>query len=300
MEVWFALVIEAVLRRDRPESAHGRLAPWRHPRLRFLDGLANSRFLRAWGELVPTLALRSDVRDVVYVSYVVDAERLAVLVPPGLELQRLGPGGRFAVFTFLTYLHGGLGPRLLGPLRRLLPSPIQSNWRIHVRHPPSGRAGIYFVSNAISSTVHALAARLLAEGMPMHVPRHTELASDAGGCRVRLDPGAGSAPDVAATLRPVPAPETEGFDEAFRYCFPSWRDFLAYVVPQDRALSVQPWRAQVTSQEIDLGIPLGACQPLVGEVRSRFARQLVGEAAPVCFFVPRVAFLFAREDRLPA
>ena len=295
LELWLALVLEAVLRRARPDGAYGRQAPWRHPRLPLLDGLANSRFLRACAERLPLVAFRSDVRDVLHVSYLVEAERLLPLVPPGLELERLGRDGRLAVFTFLTYRHGGLGPRLLGRLRRLLPSPVQSNWRVHVRHPGSGRRGITFVTNAISSTAYALGARLLCEGMPMHVPHHAEVTTAAGGdLVVRLDPGRGSAPDVEARLHAT-EPPTEG---PWRACFATWSEFLAYVVPQDRALSTQPWLGRMTAQEIDLRIPLAACQPLAGEVRSRGARAIAGEAEAVCFLVPAVAFLFAREDHL--
>jgi hypothetical protein len=296
LELWLALLLEAVLRRERPDAAHGRLAPWRHPWLRPLDAVANSRLLRFAAEPLPLVAFRSDIRDVVYISYVVAAERLAPLVPAGLELDRIGPGGTLAVFTLLTYRHGSFGPRLLGPARRLLPSPVQSNWRIHVRHPGSGRVGITFVTNAISSTAYALGARLLCEGMPMHVPRLAEVATTADGViAVRLDPGGGSAPDLEARLRPSPPPT----DGPWRTGFATWRDFLAYVVPQDRALSTQPWRGRLTAQEIELGIPLGVCQPLGGEVRSSRARELVGEAEPIAFLVPRVTFLFEREDHLP-
>ncbi len=71
---------------------------------------------------------------------------------------------------------------------------------------------------------------------------------------------------------------------------------LAYCVPQDRAFSPQPWHGWVTRQEIALGIPLVDCQPLEGEVRSRAAAAIVGNATPFCFRVPTVRFRFAREE----
>src|SRR6202030_3260175 len=100
-------------------------------------------------------------------------------------------------FTHLTYRHGHFGPALLGPLRRLLPSPVHTNWRIYVRDRQSGRIGIYFVTNAIASTLHALAARLLSEGMPMHALAGGTVTVGAGDeVRVRLDSGGGSGPDL--------------------------------------------------------------------------------------------------------
>ena len=298
LQLWLIGVIERVGRRCRPDETHGRYAAWRHPGRGPVawaaNWAANSRCARAFAEWLPAPALVSDIEDVLYVNYLVEADRLERFVPPGLELQRLGPGGRYALFTFLTYRHGHFGPSGLGPIRRLLPSPIQSNWRIHVADPQTGQRGIYFLSTAITSTPYALAGRLLSEGVPMHVPARGELTRDAGGTfHLMLDPGGGSSPDVRATLRPT---ETIELPRAWRECFRDWIGFLAYCVPQDRAMSAQPWYRRVTRQEIALGIPLESCRPLVGEVESAAAGAIAGDdAEPICFHVARVRFRFERE-----
>lgn len=302
LEIWIVLVLEAVLRRRRPAARAGALAPWTHPRRglagRALDAIANSRFARATLSVAPDLAFVSDIEDVVYVTWLVPADRLLPLVPDGLELQRVGARGDQALFTFLTYRHGRFAPRAVGPLRRFFLSPIQSNWRIHVRDPRTGLAGIAFVTNAVTSTAYALAARLLSDGMPMHVPARAWL-SRADDVVVTLDPGAGSAPDCDVRLRRA---ASRTLPSAFAEAFGSYDAFLETVVPQDRAFSSQPWRGRVTRHEIDLGIPLDACVPLVGEVRSRAARawtatEEIGE--PVCFLVERVAFRLDAIERDP-
>ncbi|MCU1328563.1 MAG: hypothetical protein JWN34_3933 [Bryobacterales bacterium] len=298
MMIWFALVTELVLRRNRPADVHGRYAPWKSPYRGLLgvliDLIANARLPRALGEWVPSVAFVSDITNVVYINYLVDAERLQPLVPEGLELQRLGPQDRYALFTFLTYRHGHFGPRLFGPLRRLLPSPVQSNWRIHVRDPHTGVTGIYFTSTAITALPNALAARFLSEGVPMHVPRQAEVSLHPdGSIAVRIDPGQGSAPDVDATLSPTTVPE---MSFPWNTCFADFQAFLTYCVPQDRALSSQPWYRCTTRQEIRLDIPLQSCQPLAGNVTSRAAHQIVGDATPVCFRVPEVAFRYDGEQ----
>ena len=290
LQLWFTLVIEAVLRRTRPRTTYGQWARWRHPRLRWLDPLGESRFLRALGGLLPAVALRSDIRDVIYVNYLVDAERLLPLVPPGLELERLGPGGQLAVFTFLSYRHGNFGPALLGGLRRLLPSPVQTNWRIHVRHPGLGLRGVHFLGTAITATPQALLARWLVTGVPMHVLAGAELSVRDDLHQLRLDPGHGSAPDARLRLRLAPPPT----DGPWRAGFPTWPELLAYVVPQDRVLVTEGGR--LCRLEIDLGIPLDACQPLEGEVVSDAAHAIAGDAVPFAFAVPAVPFLF-REAR---
>ncbi len=299
LQLWLYLVAEQVLRRARPFATHGRLARWRHPG-RVLgavwSGIANSRVWDAFLQPVPELTMKSDITDVIYVNYLVPAERVQELVPPGLVLQRLGPDGEYALFTFLTYRHGHFGFAFLGALRKLCPSPIQTNWRIHVENPATGHRGIYFVTNAIASTPYALIARLTTEGMPMHVIARGELTRTGDTVKLVLDPDTGSAPDAEAELARTSEPVLEG---AWRECFADWRSFLAYCVPQDRALSSQPLKRRISRHEIDLGIPLDSCVPYAGTVRSRAARTIAGEATPLCFHVPSVHFTFSLEAHDP-
>jgi hypothetical protein len=295
--IWIAAASELVLRRARPATVYGREAPWRAP-VRgpvgwALDLAANSRFVRALAELLPVLAFLSDIRDVIYVNYLVAAERVERLVPAGLELQRLGSDGRYALVSFLTYRHGHFGPRLLGPLRRLMPSPVQTNWRLYVRDPRTSREGVYFLTTATDNLLVAFGARMLAEALPMHLLRHADVRPDPDGTfHLWLDAGTGSAPTAEALPQRTEAAPTSG---PWSACFASYRELLAYCVPQDRALSVQPWYRRVTRQEIELGIPLEACEPLAGAVYSPTARALVGDAEPFSFHVARVRFRFERE-----
>lgn len=301
---------ESFLHGALPVTADGRLAPWRHPGPAWLvtlvEMVANSRVMQLLLEPLPVPEMRSEITGVVYVNYLVDASRLTHLVPEGLALQRLGPQGRYALLTFLTYRHGHFGFTFLGPLRRLLPPLVQTNWRVHVRDPRTGREGIRFITNAADRTVPALAARLFSEGMPMHVLRRASMTRDDDGTvHLALDPGRGSAPDATATLRParegVGVYRDARWEGPWRACFEDFTAFLSYCVPQDRAMDAQPWRGRVSRQEIHLGIPVSDCVALEGEVRSEAARALVGDATPVCFLVPSVAFCFRVEayDPLP-
>ena len=79
-----------VARLARPDPGPcGRYAVWRAPqamRARWLlDLAANSRALHRLLAMLPTPVMLSDIEDVVYVSYLVRADRLAGLVPEGLE-----------------------------------------------------------------------------------------------------------------------------------------------------------------------------------------------------------------------
>ncbi len=297
MMSWFALVSEQVLRHTRPVDRHGRWAVWSAPWPglwgRVLELVANSRFIRRLCALLPVFDFGSDITEVVYVNYLVPAAALLPLLPPGLTLQRLGPDERWAMFTFLTYQHGHFGPVILGPLRRLFGSPVQSNWRIYVRDDRTSLSGIYFVTNAVTTQLHALGARLMAEGMPMHLLRHGEvLRAGDGSVRVILDPGQGSAPDAQLELRPTADRSLSG---PWAECFPDYATLLRYTVPQDRAMSTLPTEAVTVRQEIDLAVPLDTCEPLTCAVSSRAAAAIVGQATALCFRIPRVHLLFTGE-----
>ncbi len=294
--IWFALVTEMVLRHSRPDQAVGRYAPWHHPHARLsriFDLIGNSRFVRTLCECVPSVAFLSDITDVIYVNYIVEASQLEPLVPTGLELQRLGTDGHYALFTFLTFKHGHFGPRFLGRLRQRFPSPAQTNWRIYVCDPRTRKQGIFFVSNACESTLVALGARLFSEGMPMHVFHASSIQTDKDGyVSLYLDGGKGSAPDAQATLQRVDEWPAQG---PWSLCFASYKEMLAYCVPQDRAFSSQPWYGRVAQQEIKLDIPLDDCKHLEGKVHSRAARKFIGDATPFCFYVANVNFCFEQE-----
>lgn len=298
MQWWFVEVLELVLLRSRSDAAYGPFMAWRAPRPGVLGSLAtiaaNSRVVRAVCELLPGVPFDSDITDVVYINYLIDADRAEALVPPGLELRRLGPDGRYALFTLLTYWHGRLGPRFARGTPAPLPSAIQSNWRIHVRDPRTGNIGISFTTNAAGHPVVSLGGRLMLEAMPMHLLARAELSREPDGClRLMLHPGSGSGPDVGARLCPttdrtLPSP----WDE----CFADYGEFLEYCVPQNRAMASQPWYGRISRQEIRLDIPLSDCAPLAGEVHSYAAAELAGDALPLSFHVPRVAFHFDREE----
>jgi hypothetical protein len=292
--VWLADVAEQVLRRARPGATTGSRAPWRHPRFRLLDLAANSRFVRAIGEHSPILAMASDISNVVYVNYLVPAEKLEPLLPPMLQMQRLGPGGSRAMFSILTYNHGHFGPICFGPMRRFWPGPVQSNWRIYVVDPRTGRQGVHFVTTAITSTPHALATRILSEGVPMHVPADASVGRDAdGSIRVSIERGSGTAPDFRGVFRPAGDRE---LPSDWNNCFSSYTGMLDYCVPQDRAIAPQPWFERIARQEISLGIAADDCVPMTAKIDSAAAVAIVGDAIPVCFRVDRVAFRFLGES----
>ena len=107
---------------------------FRHPGTgllaRICNWLANCQpvlgLRRAILSRLPFVRLESDVVEVVYLNWLVPSALAAPHVPPGVTLhERNGQ----TILTVLTYRHGHFGPAMLGPLRKLFPSPLQGNWR---------------------------------------------------------------------------------------------------------------------------------------------------------------------------
>lgn len=269
---------------------------YRHPRAggpgRLFAALANcahfAKLRQAVMSRLPFLTLHSDVRDVVYVSWLVDAAAAQILLPPDVALwQRDGK----TPFTVLTYRHGHFGPALPGPLRRLMPSPLQSNWRLYLDHTPAGAPDVpcvYFLKNIMDSLPHALGTRLFSDILPTHLAAGMTLEVGATQARCSIASGAGSAPalDVQADIT-----AEHGLDAEWQQLFGSWRDAVAFLACQDAAIASVPRNGKLVFGEIDLPVDLDQVQALTA-VRADcgLLAQLPPLSAPLAFLVPKVPF----------
>ncbi len=293
---WFCWVLDSIIALNRPKEPWGRCAAWKTPTttpLRFLvQIIGTSHFLRRLIELVPPIALESSIDGVVYINYLVQADKLLPMVPRGLELQRLGPNGDYALFTALTFQHRNFGPQLMHSFRKFMLTGLVSNWRIHVIDPVNGTRGIYFLTNATDNVLMSLGARILSEGMPMHLAQKSEFHISENGYELLIEPGNGSCPDLKANLHLSKSTELQ---EPWNKCFKSFEDFLEYCVPQERSISSQSFLNRVSYQEIRLGIPIAECKRLEGIVISRKAELIAENAEALCFAAPALEFRFDKE-----
>ncbi|NHQ93144.1 DUF2071 domain-containing protein [Janthinobacterium lividum] len=269
---------------------------YRHPRAgwpgRLFAALANcTRFAKvrqAVMSRLPFLTLHSDVRDVVYVSWLVDAAAAQQLMPAGVTLWQ--HGGK-TPFTVLTYRHGHFGPSLLGPLRKLLPSPLQSNWRLYLDQTPAGAPAVpcvYFLKNIMDSLPHALGTRLFSDILPTHLAAGMTHDVTATQARCTITPGAGSAPllDVQADIT-----AEHGLDADWQQLFGNWRDAVAFLACQDAAIAHVPRNGKLVFGEIDLPVEVDQVQALTAlRADCGMLVQLPPLSTPFAFLVPKVAF----------
>lgn len=254
---------------------------------RLLARLANSTRIaaarRAIFSRLPFATLESDVRDVVYLTWMLDAATAQAMVPPGVKLwQRNG----LTPFSVLTYRHGSFGPALAGPARKLLPSPLQSNWRLYLEQPGK----VYFVRNVMDSALHAIGTRLFSDVLPTHLPARFIHGREGDRYSTLIEPGTGSAPALQAeatisTSRTLP-PE-------FAAAFANWEQAVEFLACQHTAMIEVPKLGRMALSEISLPIPLDEVQPLAAQTVSC---PLAGAALPFCFAVPRVRFRVLSES----
>ncbi|MET3135028.1 hypothetical protein AAKU55_005331 [Oxalobacteraceae bacterium GrIS 1.11] len=254
---------------------------------------------RAVFSRLPFLVLESDVRDVVYCNWVVKVADVADMVPPGVKLwQRNGE----TLFTVLTYAHRHFGPALAGPLRRVFPSPLQSNWRLYVEDLPGAQKAdgtVLFVNNVLDMAAYAVGSRLFSETLPSHLAAAFTYQKEGGHYRTDIQGGLGSATTFhneaqESTARRLPA--------AFQAFFSSWSAAVEYMCLQHAAITWVEDVGRIGHADIKLPIDCGAVlalEAVPGMTASPFLDRIGARGEPFCFVVPAVNFQVVAERLLP-
>lgn len=254
-----------------------------------------TRLRRALSRRWPMPALASDVRDVIYASWWVDV-RHAPSPPPGHHY--VVHAGR-TPYTILSYRHGHFGPALAGPLRALMPSPQQSNWRWYLRRDddPDGTPVVLFDRNVMDQLAFVAGARAFSDAMQPHLSvRFAHVLGADGGGHTLIEGGHGSAP--ALRLRWQVA---AGWDDAtWSAAFGGHHALLRFLTCQDEAIA-RTCDGHWASTRIDLPVELTHLRPLHLQGTLQCPRlQAMGVALPdgLAFHLPRVPFRVVSERLL--
>ena len=292
---------------------------YRHPKPGFLGralaGLINhtgwARTRRALMARLPFMQLASDVRDVAYVTWLLPIEAAQTLLPAHLAGMQLWQRQGLTPFTVLSYQHRHFGPSALRGLRRLFPSPLQSNWRLYLgagpAHTPDTRT-VLFLKNIMDSTLFTLATRLFSDALPTHLPARFLHERSDDVLYTHIAPGAGSAPALEARLQiAVPGdPQAKQLPAAFADLFGSWDKAVRFLALQDAAVApcIGTEPAQLTFAEIDL--PIDVTQVLPARALDKVHCGLLADlpagqqtSPTFCFVVPAGPFRVLSECVLP-
>lgn len=254
-----------------------------------------TRLRRALSRRWPMPALASDVRDVIYASWWVDV-RHAPSPPPGHHY--VVHAGR-TPYTILSYRHGHFGPALAGPLRALMPSPQQSNWRWYLRRDgdPDGTPVVLFDRNVMDQLAFVAGARAFSDAMQPHLSvRFAHVLEANGGGHTLIEGGHGSAPALRLQWQVA-----AGWDDAtWSAAFGGHHALLRFLTCQDEAIA-RTCDGHWASTRIDLPVELTHLRPLHLQGTLQCPRlQAMGVALPdgLAFHLPRVPFRVVSERLL--
>ncbi|HHA2819826.1 hypothetical protein [Stenotrophomonas maltophilia] len=280
---------QSAIYRHPSDNAFGRMLP------RLLHASRWSRLRRALSRRWPMPALASDVRDVVYASWWVDV-RHAPTPPPGHHY--VVHAGR-TPYTILSYRHGHFGPALAGPLRALMPSPQQSNWRWYLCRDddPDATPVVLFDRNVMDQLAFVAGARAFSDAMQPHLSTRFEHVLDAAGRgHTLIEGGQGSAPDLRLQWRVA----ADCADAAWAAAFGGQQALLRFLTCQDEAIA-RTCDRRWASTRIALPVDVDSLQPLRLEGELHCPRlQAMGVAleSGLAFRLPRVPFRVVSERLL--
>ena len=110
----------------------------------------------------PFLRLESQATDTVYMSWLVDIEKVKNRFPEPIQLWE--KDGK-TIFSILFYHHHHFGLHCLGPLRKIFPSPRQSNWRFYLADDIVSKT-VIFEQIVVDKMLYVFGGRLLSDAMP--------------------------------------------------------------------------------------------------------------------------------------
>lgn len=291
-------------------------ARYRHPTpgipgrlIEALVGCPHWTRLRRWlVARVPVLALASDVRDVAYLNWWVDASALPS--PPDGYRYWMRDGR--TPFTILSYRHGHFGPAMVGGLRRWFPSPLQSNWRWYLERvdaPVDAPETVLFACNVMDSAAHVVGARLWSDAMQPQLAAEFVHRWQGDALLTRIVAGTGNAPDLQCRLSRAGAARPPATGEAAQQSGHGWwqagfasRDqALGFLVSQQAALAVAP-DGRVALTRIDLPADLAGIVAMSLDVEGLdcpFVESIGGQVSDAwCFVLPNVPFRVVSEQLL--
>ena len=151
-----------------------------------------------------------------------------------------------------------------------------------------------FLANSIDARLYFLGSRLLSDGLPVHCAAGARLERDGARLTIAIDPGAGSALRLRATVE-------EHDERSLPPAFAALGDFaaaVAAIVPQSAALRVLPTTGQHCRSQIVVDAPLASVRParVLGAIElGEPLRTLIAEAPVFAFTIPALRFAVTAE-----
>lgn len=251
---------------------------------------------RAIVSRLPYLRLESEVKDIVYINWLIDYDTAKALCSPSTALININ--GK-TLLTALTYRHGHFRPSVFNGIKRLFPSPLQSNWRFYLRSvedKPVDNA-VLFIKNMMNSLLFTVGTRLSSDAMFTHYPLVFTHTKTDNRYTTRIDAGLSNSPDLHSVCRT--ANELTIPQDLLDY-FGSSSTVLAYLCLQDTAYTEVAELNGLCKADISLPIDTNEVIPLsIETLHCAWLQKMTQDAPAFAFVVPKVHFKILGEQFLP-
>ena len=239
--------------------------------------------------------LKSDITDVVYLNWMVPADKIQHLIPNRIKFTSYDD---HVLFTILTYRHGNLRPAAANKIKTIFGSPNQSNWRFYLSNSDDfglEKPTILFVKNMMDNLLYTLGSRTVSNILLTHLPaKFIHKTSTLGQITTKIKPGQSNAPDLTVIATPV---QDWQLPPAFKSAFDDVETALKIICNQDFAIAEQPDNNRFAISQINLQFEMKNIIPAkISGFKSSFLYPLLDETDCFAFIIPKLKFTAFNES----
>lgn len=233
--------------------------------------------------------LKSDVRNVVFLNWLVPIENVRHLIPRHVKVKQYGKN---VLLTVLTYKHGNFRPTMFNWLKPVFGSPLQSNWRLYIDNNDLFQVQeptVFFLKNVMDSFTYVVGSRVCSNILQSHLPE--KFKHDIGETHIstEINPGESNAPDLRVTLK---RRAEWKLSSDFESTFSSVENLIDTICYQHFAISDQPDGNQYSVGKINLSFSHADIEPLeVVNFGSYWLENIVGKSECCAFIIKDLSFL---------
>lgn len=244
--------------------------------------------------LFSNMRLKSDVKHVTYLNWMVPYEQLQHLIPKGVNVEVFE--GK-VLLTVLNYNHGHFRPDFLNPIKYVFGSPNQSNWRLYLKgeKPNDKQPGVLFISNVLSQFFYTFGSRVFSHILKAHWPTSFKHFKKDNLYYTKIHSGISNSPDLDIVL----CEQKEWkIPNSFHWVSKDVKTLLKTICQQDIAIS-KVSEHNLSRSEICLDFDLNAIKPLIlSRLESDTLKGLVNDSECFAFVIPELTFYSLGEKNI--